>query len=650
MEFSKFTRPKITLRLCILILLITFSGATPLYAKKTAQAFPSYAKIRNNVIFWDKIYSIHSTKDAIVHDKNDLSKVYTVLHLYDRRIPGGSKINRAILKKAKKKYSRILRKLAKGGIPATKDEKRIAALFKGSSAKKQMRKAAEGIRVQMGMKERFEEGYRRSGKYITKIKRILRSYNLPTDLAYLPHVESSFNVEAYSKFGAAGIWQFTRSTGKEFLTINYIIDERRDPILATHAAAKFLKRNYELLGTWPLAITAYNYGPSGMKRALKSKGNYENIFTSYRQGYFKFAARNFYSEFIAAKNVAKRLERNPRIKQDPTLSTHSRKLRGYVHINHISNHFRISTVALKQLNPSLRSPIFKGEKYIPKGYSLKVPAGAKNRRLLAALPSSIFQDHQKRSQYYRVRKGDTAGSIARTHKTSLRELSRTNNLNASAMVYIGQKLRLPTTASTVSQAQPLLVISSSSKQKINAKAEGLQKLFQLPVLSDVRKHPPSHTFTPQSPHLAMSHLTVSTHKSRNGISFGKITVQPEESLAIYAEWLKTSRQHLRKLNNLRNGATIHPEQKITIAFDKVTQAEFEDKRLDYHQETEKNFYTTFQIIGLKKYKVSPGDTLWDLCYNKFDLPYWLLRKYNSEINFNKLAANQKLTIPIIVAL
>ena len=93
------------------------------------------------------------------------------------------------------------------------------------------------------------EGVIRSGGYMAEMKHIFRSHNLPEDLAYLPHVESSFNTSAYSKFGAAGIWQFTRSTGKNYLNIDYVIDERRDPILSTKAAAKYLKSNFENLGS-----------------------------------------------------------------------------------------------------------------------------------------------------------------------------------------------------------------------------------------------------------------------------------------------------------------------------------------------------------------------------------------------------------------
>ncbi len=648
MVFSKFSTYKNTLLIFGLTLLLLFSSLLPLSAKPLSRSFPSYSVIRNNITFWEKIYSVYSTNTAVVHDKNNLAIVYTALHLFDPTLPGARKINKPIVQNTKKKYARILKKLSQGGTPATADEKRVAALFKGRSARNKMRQAATNIRVQMGLKERFREGVIRSGAYFTEIKRILRTYNLPTDLAYLPHVESSFNLKAYSKFGAAGIWQFTRSTGKEFMTINYVVDERKDPFAATHAAAKFLKRNYASLGTWPLAITAYNYGPSGMLRALKSKGDYQNIFRSYREGHFKFAARNFYAEFLAARNIAKQQERNPRLKLDPPLAARSLRLPGFVHANDISHHLKINTATLKQLNPSLLSPVYKGEKYIPKGFLLKIPPGAANRRLLAKIPSHIFKDNQKRSRYYRVQRGDTANKIALAHSVRLKDLSRANNLNTQATVYIGQKLRIPSSVSAATKNRPATVIASASKQKHYGSTGRRLAQTRIPVFKDTKKVSPAL----QLQHVSKSatNLNITSYKKRNGIHYGTIMAQPEESLALYAEWLKTSKKHLRKLNNLSKTKTIHPGQKITLTFDRVSRAIFENKRLDYHQNTEEDFYTAFQITGLKNYKVSPGDTLWHLCYNKFELPFWLLKKYNSKLDFDKLVANQSLTIPIIKAL
>jgi membrane-bound lytic murein transglycosylase D len=295
---------------CCTMLLCLFANPFVAGADTYDNAFPEYQIIQNNVAFWEKIYSVYSINSAVIHDLIDLTKIYTVISLVDEDLPGARATNNARMEAVKDKYSRILLQLAAGQSPETRDEIRVAAMFRGPNARSDMQRAADNIRAQIGQKERFLEGVQRSIKYIPRIKRIFHEYGLPTDLAYLPHVESSFNIDAYSKCGAAGMWQFTRGTGKQYLRIDDDVDERRDPLKSTHAAAQLLQKNFDALGDWPLAITAYNYGTAGMVRAKEAHGSYETIFRHYEEGYFKFASRNFYSEFLAARKIAKRYEKS----------------------------------------------------------------------------------------------------------------------------------------------------------------------------------------------------------------------------------------------------------------------------------------------------------------------------------------------------
>ncbi|MCX5870720.1 MAG: lytic transglycosylase domain-containing protein [Deltaproteobacteria bacterium] len=354
-------RPSRTPRLLAssLVAVITLLGlagnASCLGATVNNKDFPTYPAIQNNVTFWEKIYTKYSTSEAVIHDKHNVTKIYEVIPIIDYLRPGAEQINKPLLDTAKQKYIAILSRLAMGNAPITKEEHRIAAMYKGAR-KSQLQKASESVRVQIGQKERFREGVVRSGAYLPEIKRIFRSYNLPEELAYLPHVESSFNPDAYSKVGACGLWQFTRTTGKQYLRIDHTIDERQNPFRASHAAAKFLKRNHSILGSWPLALTAYNYGTSGMARAKKDKGSYEKIFLEYEEGYFKFASRNFYPEFLAAIRAAQELEKN--------LSLHRHKL---APITTVQIEKRTSTDTNK---PSL----LQGKKHLPKEGSADIPA------------------------------------------------------------------------------------------------------------------------------------------------------------------------------------------------------------------------------------------------------------------------------------
>ena len=293
---------------CFVFLLFLLVNPARIQAETSDNKFPEYQAIRNNVTFWEKIYSEYSINSAVLHDQIDLTKIYTVIPLVSEDLPGAREINNNRMGAVKEKYSQILLRLSSGQPPETRDEQRVANMFQGPNARRNMQFASDNIRAQTGQKERFLEGVQRSIKYMPRIKQIFQNYGLPADLAYLPHVESSFNIDAYSKCGAAGMWQFTRGTGKQYMRIDNDVDERRNPLKSTHAAAQLLQKNFDSLGSWPLAITAYNYGTAGMVRAKDAHGSYENIFRHYEEGYFKFAARNFYSEFLAARNIAKRYE------------------------------------------------------------------------------------------------------------------------------------------------------------------------------------------------------------------------------------------------------------------------------------------------------------------------------------------------------
>ncbi len=95
---------------------------------------------------------------------------------------------------------------------------------------------------------------------------------------------------------------------------------------------------------------------------------------------------------------------------------------------------------------------------------------------------------------------------------------------------------------------------------------------------------------------------------------------------------------------------LRPDEKIHIPLSKVSASRFVEKRFDFHLETEEDFFSVYKIIGVKTYEVSKGDTIWEICRNKFDLPFWLLKKYNTDLNFNSLRSSQQLTIPIVKAI
>ena len=413
----------------IVLLFFTILCAWPSMAR-AEENFPLYDAIRPNVAFWEKIYGSVSENTALLHDRRDLSLIYGSVTLQNKDVPGAAVWNTARQEQAMAFYKNMLIRLSRGARPADAEEARIRAMFNGKNALGCMALAADNIRSQQGIKERFREGVIRSGAYMPEIKKIFHNYGLPLELAYLPHVESSFAVEARSKAGAAGIWQLTRPTGQDFLLISEAVDERLDPVLAADAAARYLSGNYDKLQAWPLALTAYNYGANGMVRAKNAMGDYERIFREYEEGYFKFAARNFYSEFLAALRVAKRLENDPNLIPHQPRPTKLHVVARPSYIHEIEQKTGVGRTEIAENNPALLQPVFDGKAPIPQGHVLRLP-----------LTSSGGLAIQK--TVHRVRAGETAATIAKLYNISLPQLMKVNRLTGGDTITVGQTLIIP---------------------------------------------------------------------------------------------------------------------------------------------------------------------------------------------------------------
>jgi membrane-bound lytic murein transglycosylase D len=220
-----------------------------------------------SIEFWKKVYTIYTTEEGIIHDSDDLTIIYEVTDLAG--IADTKSLRNKRIRSVKEKYRNILGSIIrKRGLNLNREEERVFNLFPDKSVRRLM-EAQCSIRFQLGQKDRFIQGIQLSYRYLDYIREIIADMDLPEKLMYLPHVESSFNYMAFSKFGAAGIWQFTRDTGRRYLKINYAIDERMDPLKSTHAALEHLQDNYNELRSWPLAIIAYNYGLAGIRRAVE---------------------------------------------------------------------------------------------------------------------------------------------------------------------------------------------------------------------------------------------------------------------------------------------------------------------------------------------------------------------------------------------
>jgi len=408
-----------------------------------AELFPVYDLIKPNVTFWTHVFTKHTRAQALVHDMGDLSRIYEEIKLNPAKSKEAAQANKATKKKALEKYRTLLLTLSKGKVPETPMEKTVAALFPDKTKPKEFKLAAQRLRVQTGLKEHFMEGVIRSGALIDEFKMIFKSHGLPEDLAYLPCLESAYDIQAYSKSGAAGLWQFTHYTGKMFMDINHVVDQRRDPIASTHGAARLLKKNYEKLENWPMAITAYNHGLNGMSRAKNKHKTYPAIYTDYCSRSFKFASRNFYPEFIAARQVAKNyVDYYGKITLDKPGQKTRYKVKGFVAAKDLVCKLPMGLATLQEMNPALKKPVFDGMKYIPPGQTLYLPRHISSDLLDKTL-GSLYRTAQRSTPFHRVVKGDTAGSIANAYKVPLKNLITLNGLGKKAVIHIGQTLKIP---------------------------------------------------------------------------------------------------------------------------------------------------------------------------------------------------------------
>jgi membrane-bound lytic murein transglycosylase D len=270
--------------------------------------------LKDRVGFWFDVYTKWDDNKRVVHHSRYpwiVFKVVDVAPIVNSDMPKRLWMRREKADKMAKEQANNVRKALaslakkKAGSPLNETERMVAdALFPlGGDLRKQAQRALGEVRIQVGQKNFFEGGLETSQRYLTTMESIFKKQKLPIELTRIPLVESSFNKHATSKVGATGIWQFMGNTGRKFMIVNDSIDERRSPFKASEAAARLLKENHLILRhSWPLAVTAWNHGPGGVRKAAKASASYDLgvIVKKYRSRSFDFASSNFYSEFLAA--------------------------------------------------------------------------------------------------------------------------------------------------------------------------------------------------------------------------------------------------------------------------------------------------------------------------------------------------------------
>jgi len=605
------TREKYGLaRSLVLVLSILLQcSATLAAAGSTDKAFPRPAALAPAVAFWTRVYTEIDTSRGFIHDDRRLGVVYQVLTLDPDDSPANQ--NRAI-QNALSGYRKALLTLASGKrAHLTATETRALRPWGKGAASEQLKAAADRVRFQRGQADRFNAGLARATKWQRRIEAIFRKEGLPTELAALPHVESSYNPKAHSSAGAAGLWQLMPSTAERYLS--------------SKAAAQLLEHNYAVLQSWPLALTAYNHGLSGMRRAALDTGTSDiaKIVARYDGDSFGFASRNFYAAFLAALDVSRRPEvyfgkGREKFGQRPLAVATS----AFLPLDAVTRAFGVEPQRLRDLNPGLARTVWSGKLLIPAGYTLRLPPGQTTpeaKRKMAQLARTAGYRSQRPDVYHEVSGGESLSEIAEKYGANTSELVALNKLTSRHDIRAGQILLV------ASGPEPDLVRSQGRESD-----------------ADDGDSEPGMLTVETQPELAADPADYRVHAD------GTIIIQAAETLGHYAEWLGVTSKRLREINRLREGQPLVIGHRFKLDLAKTSRASFAHQRVAHHMALQASYFQNVRIEGTREHRVQSGDTLWGLAEQRFGVPLWLLRQYNPDIALDGvLPLGGVISVPVV---
>lgn len=619
------------------------------------ELFPRPPELEPDVAFWVTVFTDHDSDQGILHDTRNLAVIY-------ERIDIPAKAPRAErqrhIQQRRDHYRGILQALASGPRSGlTAEEARVLALWPDGVTREVLADAADSIRFQQGLADRFADGLKRAGRYRPHVHTELAKLGVPVELAALPHVESSYNPEARSHVGASGIWQFTRDTGRRFMRVDHVLDERNDPYIATIAAGKLLAYNYSITGNWPMAITAYNHGLAGARRAMREHGDtaYVEILREYRGRAFGFASRNFYVAFLAALQVDRDPDRYfPGLVPESPVDYAIISLDNYMSADALAAALGVNTRELATHNPALQASVWQGSKYVPKGFRIRLPAAAIDApiaELLAAVPVNARFDRQLPDLFHTINRGDTLSGIASEYGTSVSTLVALNSLSSSHRIRAGQRLRLPAAGPAppvVAEVPPPAAAPEPSPALLPQ-----PDISELPAIAAVpqaeTEEPGALADDPAASLAASLQQTMLSDPSDYTIAEDQtIEVHPLETLGHIADWLGIRTQRLRDLNGLAFRTPVEVGQRIRVDLSQTDAETFENRRSVFHKEQQDAFFRDYTITGIREHVVATGESVWILALQRYDVPVWLFRQYNPELDLHNVRLGTRLNFPQLV--
>ncbi|MCF6248750.1 MAG: LysM peptidoglycan-binding domain-containing protein [Desulfobacula sp.] len=410
----------------------------------------------------------------------------------------------------------------------------------------------------------FIQSLERSARYRPFIVSELKKAGLPEDISWLPLIESGFKIRALSHARALGLWQFIPSTGYKFgLNRNYYIDERLDPEKATLAAIAYLKELHNLFGDWTTALAAYNCGESRVLRIIrKQRINYLDNFWDLYQSLPRETSR-YVPRFLATLHIVRNLDKYNMKVSNPLEPVEFKvfEIKKQVRLKDIAKEIGVNVRVLKDLNPELRYALLPSE-----SYQLKIPED-KAELFLAKLDAiKTTYSPPPMFVYHRVRRGDTLSGIANKYKTSIRAISRANNIGRTHRIIAGKVLKIPSrnNAGVKTIAARQKVVSGQAIKYTVKRGDSLWNIAR--EFGTTTKHIMATNRLPGTRLKIGQNLTIATQRhmlvaKHNAISY---QVRSGDSPFSIAKKYKMSLIRLLALNQLNKRSKIFPGQTLIV--------------------------------------------------------------------------------------
>ena len=396
-------------------------------------------------------------------------------------------------------------------------------------------------------KRGFVEGaLSRATQYLPMIRQIFQEEGVPQDLAYLALIESGFRNTANSPAQAVGMWQFIRSTGRIFgLTGNAWIEERRDPVKACRASARYLRHLFEASGDWYLALAGYNAGPLTLERAGDALGT-RNYWDMVRSRYLREETKQYVPKMLAAVLVGRFPERyGLNVVQMMPYAYEVVEVDRMTSLSILASFAGTDVEALKDLNPELLRATTP-----PGHYTLRVPPGTSQDayRALARIPTGQRLDFQT----YVLRRSDTLAKVAARFKVTPEDLLEANNLTR-AKFRAGRRIQVPPPASVAIDDRDLQPIAAKDRALIERPLSSLPAIPPEPPTEaeplparagQATKAPTAELRPPRPPRAAETTAKPATHVVKKGETLFSISERYDLSLNDLKKWNKIKRNHI----------------------------------------------------------------------------------------------------------